>query len=630
MAYPDNGMIQESVFSTTQVQYSAVNLFLEGARRVQLDLEFTNEDLQNIALICKLLDGMPLGVELAAAWMVVLKSHEIAEEIQNSIDFLKTERRDAHDRHQSIRTVFDSTWKMLSKKQQKLFRKLSVFVGGFTREAAQYISSASLQDLMAFTNKSLIQRDINGRFRIHELLRQYASEKLDQSPLEKEETQTRFGEYYADYVHQKESELQGGDQSETLLEIDNIRSSWSWAVSRGDFTIIRKCTIGILYIYMIQGWYEELGELLGPAEEALRTKKPAGEKGIAFGLLLAGLGYAFYLAGKYRKGREYIHKSQNILRKLEAKSELAISNFIVYVADNTKSESELKRILEECIAISRDTGIPWIESNALYYLGNVAMYQGKFDEAKAVYLKALKTNKEMNAHRGIAISLGGLGDIALRKREYQEAKDLFTEELFHAKKAGYHARNARAYSNLGYVALLNQEYEVAEANYHQALAIRQKSGWQLQVTTATFDMGNVAFALDEYKTAKERYLEALAKLHSPGDQQFIGYILSSLGNVAVAMDDYQEARDRYRAALEIAEDIGDIELHLDVLAGLAGLVNRTDNAERAVELGTLAVNHSRTDPLPRERAIRLLEKLKANLPPDVFNAAWEYVEGAYF
>jgi predicted ATPase len=79
MAYPDNGMIQESVYSTTQVQYSAVNLFLEGARRVQLDLEFTNEDLKNIALICKLLDGMPLGVELAAAWMVVLKSHEIAE-----------------------------------------------------------------------------------------------------------------------------------------------------------------------------------------------------------------------------------------------------------------------------------------------------------------------------------------------------------------------------------------------------------------------------------------------------------------------------------------------------------------------------------------------------------------------
>ena len=148
------------------LSYSAVQLFVQSARRARVDFELTAESLPPVTRICRLTEGMPLGIVLAAAWIELLSLAEIADEMQADIDFLASEMGDLPPRQHSMRAVFDYSWALLTEPEQQVLAKLSVFRGGFTREAAQAIAGATLRQLLALVNKSLIQRDVgNGRCR---------------------------------------------------------------------------------------------------------------------------------------------------------------------------------------------------------------------------------------------------------------------------------------------------------------------------------------------------------------------------------------------------------------------------------------------------------------------------------
>ncbi|MCP4589222.1 MAG: hypothetical protein GY842_00620, partial [bacterium] len=172
-------------------QYSAIKLFLGSARRVQPDFELTPANLADVARICRLVQGMPLGILLAAGWIEMLTPAEIAAEIGTSLDFLETDVRDVPARHRSMRAVFDHSWNLLTERERQVLHGLSVFRGGCTREAAQEITGASLRELMALVRKSLLHRASGGRYEMHELLRQYSAERLDQSPTESEAVRDR-------------------------------------------------------------------------------------------------------------------------------------------------------------------------------------------------------------------------------------------------------------------------------------------------------------------------------------------------------------------------------------------------------------------------------------------------------
>ena len=160
------------------LQYDAVELFMQSALRVRPDFELQTHDLTYLARICRLTAGMPLGIVLAAGWLDILSLERIAGEIQQGIDILETEQRDVPERHQSVRATFNYSWARLPTAEQSAFMKLSVFRGGFTTDAAQTVAAANVRSLRRLTNKSLVQALPDGRYDIHELLRQYAEEKL--------------------------------------------------------------------------------------------------------------------------------------------------------------------------------------------------------------------------------------------------------------------------------------------------------------------------------------------------------------------------------------------------------------------------------------------------------------------
>ena len=216
--------------------YDAARLFVLGAQRAYGDFELQPDDLPALARICALVEGMPLAILLAAAWVEVLSVHEIAEEIAHSFDFLTAEMRDAPRRQWSIRAVFEPTWQRLSEAERGVFKRLSVFRGGCTRQAAQAVTGASLPVLQVLLNKAILSRTPRGRYEIHELLRQYAEDQLTAA---EETTAARDAHcaYYAEFMHARIEDMKGGDRQITALDeieadFENVRAAWEWAVER--------------------------------------------------------------------------------------------------------------------------------------------------------------------------------------------------------------------------------------------------------------------------------------------------------------------------------------------------------------------------------------------------------------
>ncbi len=160
-------------------EFPAVQLFVRAARRVRADFAPAPEDWPVIGRICRLLEGLPLGIELAAPWVRVLSCPEVAAELEGDQGLLASSERGVPERHRSLGTVFEQSWQLLNPRERDLLARLSVFATSFTREAAAQVSGASLADLAALVDKSLLRREGAGRYALHALLRQHAAEKVN-------------------------------------------------------------------------------------------------------------------------------------------------------------------------------------------------------------------------------------------------------------------------------------------------------------------------------------------------------------------------------------------------------------------------------------------------------------------
>jgi len=232
LAYPEAG--DAGLPGAAIEDYSALALFVQQARRLRLGFTLGPADIPSLVRICQLVEGVPLGIELAASWLRVLSCAEIAAEIEQGLDFLTSAFQNVAERHRSLRAVFEHSWNLLSPPEQVLFRQLSAFRGGFQREAAAAIVGASLPMLAGLADKSLLRRTASGRYEVHELLRQYAQEKLRLIPEEHERVHDHHCRYYAELLSQHQSQLKGENSLAALaalsVERENVRAGWNWAV----------------------------------------------------------------------------------------------------------------------------------------------------------------------------------------------------------------------------------------------------------------------------------------------------------------------------------------------------------------------------------------------------------------
>jgi predicted ATPase/DNA-binding SARP family transcriptional activator len=193
--------IDDEAFSLEE--YSAVQLFVQCAKRASPGFSFSTE--QDCVLhICRMVEGMPLAIELAAAWLRMFPCKKIAREIEHGLDLLTTSLRNVPPRHRSMHAVFEHSWSLLSDVEKQVLRQSSVFQGGFRQEAAEQVASATFADLVALVEKSLLHRTPAGRYQLHGLLRQFSAEKLQTDPGEQEAVRHRYSHYYLTFLQQRE------------------------------------------------------------------------------------------------------------------------------------------------------------------------------------------------------------------------------------------------------------------------------------------------------------------------------------------------------------------------------------------------------------------------------------------
>jgi predicted ATPase len=225
---------------TAAAAYSAVQLFQQHAGRARPDFELTAENVTAVIHICRLAQGMPLAIELAAAWLKVLSTGEIAAEIEQSLDILETEWHNVPERQRSLRAVFNSSWQLLNESERAALQGLAIFQGGFTREAAQAVTGISLKGILALADKSWLQRREDGRYQIHELLRQYAAEKLHANPDAWQQVKEKHCTYYVTFLQEQGSMMWGSRQRDAFDavgdEFENVRLAWDWLVERQEFS----------------------------------------------------------------------------------------------------------------------------------------------------------------------------------------------------------------------------------------------------------------------------------------------------------------------------------------------------------------------------------------------------------
>jgi predicted ATPase/DNA-binding SARP family transcriptional activator len=216
--------------------FSALKLFEQSAVRVQPSFAITGQNYATIVQICRIVQGMPLAIEMAACWLEIFSPEEIRDEIARSLDFLQSNLRDLPDRQRSLRAVFDASWSLLDKQARPIMKALSVFRAGFTREAAQAVTGASAKTLLDATNKSWIQRLAGGRYQMHELLRQFCFEKLQQEAVTFEQVKKQYCEYYASYGTTLWQAMKGRDQKSAFTaageEFENFNTAWAWLVEK--------------------------------------------------------------------------------------------------------------------------------------------------------------------------------------------------------------------------------------------------------------------------------------------------------------------------------------------------------------------------------------------------------------
>ncbi len=408
--------------------FSAVRLFIQSARRAYPGFSVENERV-GIKRICALVGGMPLGLELAAAWVRVLSCDEIADEIANNINILETSTRNVPERHRTMRGVLAQSWALLTDEEQQVMMRLGIFQGGFTREAAEVIAGASLRVLTGLVDKSWLRWDSDQRrYDIHELLRQYADEQLTQAG-QVESTHEAHAAFFSAWMQKREGEIKYRRQDEALDDIEmdfaNIRQAWNRATAQLNGALINPMIEALNFFCDMRARFVEGERLFRSAADCFAQLDDLENK-LTYYRLRLRRARMFQNAMTYvaEDLDELLLELQDIQKALEAYNNPAETAFTIYqigFVQGFRTYDEVsKPYFEECVHIYRQLSDPFYLADSLHLLATTTM---DFQQAKNYYEQAFHIQEEIGDRNGIGWSLTQLARSNYMEHHYTVADE---------------------------------------------------------------------------------------------------------------------------------------------------------------------------------------------------------------
>ncbi len=451
----------------TLAEFEAVKLFLERTASIQPVFTLRPDNAAPVAAICQRLDGMPLAIELAAARTSAMTVQQIAARLDDRFRLLTGGSRTALPRHQTLRGAIDWSYGLLVDKERVLLRRLSVFAGGWTLEAAEEVCSDGgveelevLDTLTQLAFKSLIlvgEHSGSVRYRFLETVRQYARDRLGESD-EEAVVRRRHRDWYLAFAERAEQELAGPRQASWFdtveAEHDNLRAALEWTLQSGEPEAALRLATAVREFWFVRGYMAEGRTWL---ERALEQSDDVASSLRAKALRAAGW-LAVFGQGEYVGGRTLYEESLSLWRQLEDKRNIAQS---------------------------------------LHDLGVVEAHLGRHAAARDLYNESLALRQEAGDRVGSAISLHNLGRVAYREGDYATAGALLQQSLAILQDAGYQHPIAMVLTNLGLVACRQGEYARARSLMHQGLALHRELGDQRRIAFALEGFASLAAARGE-------------------------------------------------------------------------------------------------------------------------------------
>ncbi len=476
--------------------FSAPRLFLQQAHRINRNFGQQPEEWPYISRICRLVGGSPLAIELAAAWTRVLSCHEIVREIERSLDFLATSMRDLPERHRNMRAVFDYSWGMLTAQEQRLFQRLSVCRGGFTRAAAEAIAGEVewydddlqmtdlgqlqlihrqfevLDALTGLVDKSFLRHTSTGRYEAHELMRQYGASRLKMYPEDEARTRNRHAAYYVYLLAYQEPRMKGSGQRSAFAtvgqEFENIKLGWQRAAEHGEATLLLKACLAFFLFYTQRGLFAEFRDVTahtgGLMEQFFQrnTEKAQGYRLVHSIMLVLWAATASLRLGHYREGLTRIDRAISALHRLKAYRWLAFAlNMKGAIFQLLGDYERARQCFVESIEFSRKVADRWLEGYSLNDLGLMMHLHGKDPEAQRLSQQSLDIFTEIDDRRGKAFALNNLGLYAFQQGDYAEADWLYREGVKYRQINNNQWGVATGLIQLGLVATARAEPETA-------------------------------------------------------------------------------------------------------------------------------------------------------------------------
>jgi predicted ATPase/DNA-binding CsgD family transcriptional regulator len=456
--YPLKGMQTPLSSYSSQLQdYEAVQFFLYHARRMQPNFSL-EDNLEAVVRICQVAEGLPLALELAATWLKGLLADQIAAEMQHNLDFLTTTVRNVEERHRSMRATFDQSWKLLSKDERLAFAKLSVFRGGFDHEAAEQVTGASLQMLMALVEKSLIQTVTSVQFGIHELLRQYGAEKLDKDG-ETQATLAKHSHYYAQRMRRYDSALKQPEQLKAIRGIEddfeNIRQAWNWSAQNQIVANLHAMLDGLYLFGYLRSRYREITGLFEQGlEECITDTALLGR------LLARRWGYLHWVYQEdYEKPFALIEQAYQIASAANNQFEMAFCDLAkAFALIGMHRYADALPPLEKSRELFNAVDDPYYMSWALHRLGYCYYNLNEPEKANKYTEQSLALARITNNRATLVTCLLNLGSHCLKNSQYIKGRNYIEESLQVATEAGHQGQTAHALSLLALCAFFHGDY----------------------------------------------------------------------------------------------------------------------------------------------------------------------------
>lgn len=498
-----------------------------------------------IRQVCDLVGGLPLGIELAAAWSGVLSPPEIAEEITAGLDFLEAQDRDANARHRSLRAVFDSSWNRLNPTEQKVLSRLTIFRGGFDRVAAAEVTGSELGTLSSLVAKSLVDRTLPGRFDLHPMIRQFAVEHMSRE--QQSEVAGLHAAHYLELLARHRAGLDGAEQGDARdalrAEVDNLRAALSWKADHGNMGEIVQLLEPMFLFFLAHSWHEgiewfaQLGDRVGAR----------GDDGFDAAFVKASVeGTASYLnawIGNLDQAKASGRAAVRVLEHHEPGIALVLAEAAVGAVDMLRGEHQTAQpLLERAVA-----GLDPAEHASIYALlctslGWSYYDQGDFERAQETFIAGLRAAEQSGASLARAYAISKLGLTADAMGDHLRAIEYHHDGREAFVKLGDPAGEAYTLSRLSWTYWLMEDFEKARDFAVEGLLGFERINHRWGVLATLARLGFAEIGLGELDSAELHFRDLIdrsAAFTMPHMASLYGH--TGLAHVAAAQGDQQLA-----------------------------------------------------------------------------------------